>query len=120
MIKNETITALKVFIIFSIITGIVYPLGITALAQLTMPNKANGSLIINEGQVIGSKLIGQNFTIQSIFTAVLQMQAKVMMLQIQERLILAPSSKKLISQVAAQIKQVRAENSFETGSTDSG
>lgn len=49
-------------IIFALITGIAFPLVITALAQFTFPAQANGSLIKRDGVVVGSSLIGQNFS----------------------------------------------------------
>ena len=49
-IKKEILTAIKAFIIFSVILGIFYPLAITGIAQLTMPKKANGSLIIKNNK----------------------------------------------------------------------
>lgn len=55
------ITSIKVFIVFSVLLGLIYPLAITGIAQLTMKDKANGSLIKIDGQLVGSSLIGQKF-----------------------------------------------------------
>jgi potassium-transporting ATPase KdpC subunit len=54
-------TALKIFVFFTVLTGIVYPLLVTAIAQVLFPAKANGSLITKDNKTIGSKLIGQPF-----------------------------------------------------------
>jgi potassium-transporting ATPase KdpC subunit len=53
--------ALVLLIAFSVLTGIVYPAVVTGVAQLVFPQQANGSLIVKDGKVVGSSLIGQPF-----------------------------------------------------------
>jgi potassium-transporting ATPase KdpC subunit len=55
------IVSLKIFLFFTVLTGIIYPLLITGIAQSLFPSKANGSLVYKDNKVIGSKLIGQQF-----------------------------------------------------------
>ena len=53
--------ALVSLIVFTILTGIIYPLAVTGLAQLIFPAQANGSIIVKNGKPVGSALIGQHF-----------------------------------------------------------
>lgn len=54
--------ALVLFALLSLLTGVLYPLFVTAVAQAAFPHQANGSLVARDGQVLGSALIGQPFT----------------------------------------------------------
>jgi potassium-transporting ATPase KdpC subunit len=51
--------SLKIFLFFTILTGVVYPLFVTAIAQFAYHEKANGSLILRNNKIVGSKLVGQ-------------------------------------------------------------
>lgn len=59
---KQAISSLLMLVILTAVTGLAYPLIITGLAQATFPRQANGSMIEVNGKVIGSALIGQNFT----------------------------------------------------------
>ncbi len=59
---NELRPALILVLMMAALTGLIYPLTITGIAQLIFPTAANGSLIVKNGKVIGSELIGQRFT----------------------------------------------------------
>lgn len=59
--------SLQMFLWMMFLTGIVYPLFITLLAQMTMPFKANGSFITFNQKIVGSRLIGQKFELEKYF-----------------------------------------------------
>jgi K+-transporting ATPase ATPase C chain len=53
--------ALVLLVLFTALTGLAYPLALTGLAQLALPARANGSMVVRDGTVVGSSLIGQSF-----------------------------------------------------------
>jgi potassium-transporting ATPase KdpC subunit len=58
---SEIMPALRMLAVLSVLTGVVYPLVMTGIAQLAFPRAANGSLIVVDGKTLGSELIGQPF-----------------------------------------------------------
>lgn len=61
--------SLKIFIVFTILTGVIYPLAVTGIAQLLFPYQSNGSIIMNGDKKAGSELIGQSFDTAIYFTS---------------------------------------------------
>jgi potassium-transporting ATPase KdpC subunit len=61
MLKHQLRPAIMVTLVLMVITGLIYPGVVTGIAQLLFPRRANGSLLIADGKVIGSALIGQQF-----------------------------------------------------------
>src|SRR5579863_8112900 len=58
---QQILPALRAILLMTVLTGLIYPGIVTGLAQVLFRDQANGSLIVSNGQVVGSRLIGQNF-----------------------------------------------------------
>ena len=99
-----------IFILFSIFTGLIYPFFITGIAQVFWREKANGSLIVKDEKIIGSKLIGQDFTSPEYFHG--RPSAVSYKGSISGASNLGPTSKKLFETVEQEIKKVRTENNL--------
>ncbi len=67
MTKHVIMTAARLLLVLTVLTGVLYPIAITLAANVLFPTQANGSLIVRDGQVIGSALIGQSFTSERYF-----------------------------------------------------
>jgi K+-transporting ATPase ATPase C chain len=62
MLRRQFVTGLLMTVVLTVLLGFVYPLVVTGISQATMSKRANGSLVRANGKVVGSSLIGQNFT----------------------------------------------------------
>lgn len=103
-------TSFRVFLVFAIILGIIYPLAITGISQLIMPKKANGSLIIKDEKIIGSTLIGQEFTSLKYFhgrPSAINYNAAT-----SGATDFGPTNPKLYANTSARIKHVQITNSL--------
>ena len=67
MVMNYLRPTAALLILFTILTGLIYPLAMTGIAQLAFPWRANGSLVVRGAQVAGSELIGQRFATDRYF-----------------------------------------------------
>lgn len=59
--RRQLIAAIVLFLSFTVLTGVLYPLAVTGVSQIAFPSRADGSLLERDGRVVGSRLIGQQF-----------------------------------------------------------
>jgi K+-transporting ATPase ATPase C chain len=102
--------SLLAFLWLSLICGLIYPLTITIIAQAVFPEQSNGSIIKNWRQIIGSRLIGQQFTSPKYFHGRPQASDPPYDASNSGGSNLAPSSAKLIAQAQSRVEQIRRGN----------
>lgn len=108
--RKNFITSVLMTIITTVLLGLVYPLVVTAIAQVLFPDKANGQLISRDGQMIGSRIIGQSFTGPGYFYSRPSAAGTGYDATNSAGTNLAPTNKKLIERVQVDVTSRESEN----------
>jgi K+-transporting ATPase ATPase C chain len=108
--KKNLIISILMTIVTTILLGLIYPLIVTGLAQLIFHDKANGQLIVKNGQVVGSRIIGQGFSGPGYFHARLSAAGNGYDAANSGGSNLGPTNQKLIDRVKADTERLQAEN----------
>jgi len=106
--RTEIRPALALLLVFTVITGIVYPLAITGVAHFVFPRQAHGSLILRDGVVVGSSWIGQPFSDSKYFWGRLSATSPAYNADASSGSNLGPLNPALLDQARARIAALRA------------
>ena len=112
---QSIVPAIRMMFVLTVLTGLVYPGVVTALAKLIFPHQAKGSLIEQNGQVLGSELIGQTFTRPEYFQGRPSAAGNGYDATASGGSNLGPTSKKLIDRVKGSVDELRKANPGATG-----
>ena len=109
-ITRNLLIAVLMTIVTTILLGLVYPLAMTAIAQAMFPDKANGQLVMREGRVIGSRIIGQSFSSPGYFHGRPSAAGTGYDAANSAGTNLGPTSRKLVDAVKAAVDAARKDN----------
>jgi len=109
-IMRNLIVAVLMTIVTTVVFGLIYPLAITAVAQVAFPAQANGQLIDRQGTIVGSRLIGQAFSSPGYFRSRPSAAGAGYDAANSAGTQLGPTNKKLIDATAARVAAARQEN----------
>jgi K+-transporting ATPase ATPase C chain len=109
-ISRNFVSAVLMTIVTTVILGVIYPLGITAISQVAFSNKANGQLIERNGVVVGSRIIGQGFSSPGYFHSRPSAAGSGYDAANSAGSQFGPTNKKLIDGVKANVEAARKEN----------
>jgi K+-transporting ATPase ATPase C chain len=110
MLKQNLRIAVLITVVTTVIFGLIYPLVVTGLAQLLFPNQANGSLIVKNGQVVGSQLLGQTFSSPGYFRTRPSSAGSGYDASQSSGSQLGPTNHQLVDRVKGDVAKLRAEN----------
>lgn len=108
--KKNLLTAVLMTVATTILLGLIYPLVVTLLAQVLFKDKANGQLIVQDGKIVGSRIIGQAFSGPGYFHSRPSAAGTGYDAASSSASNLGPTNKKLLDRVSADIATAQAEN----------